>query len=136
MNAPGAPSGPAGRSDTLLTHLNRLTEYKNKAGYVSSALAWDDLTHMKLEAGKVVEARGKDAQYMCGRRVYDKVPRAQAIRNGWKIIQTRWIDINIGATKIRHTEADWWEMNACWLVPHCWKLAGSGFMRPLQWACA
>ena len=29
-------------------------------------------------------------------RVYDKIPRAQAARKGWKIIKTRWIDINKG----------------------------------------
>ena len=29
-------------------------------------------------------------------RVCNKIPRAQAIRNGWKIIKTRWIDINKG----------------------------------------
>ena len=31
-------------------------EYRNKQGDISSALAWDDLTHMKLDAGKVKEA--------------------------------------------------------------------------------
>ena len=29
-------------------------------------------------------------------RVYDKIPRALAARKGWKIIKTRWIDINKG----------------------------------------
>ena len=28
--------------------------------------------------------------------MYDKIPRHQAVRNGWKIIKTRWIDINKG----------------------------------------
>ena len=29
-------------------------------------------------------------------RVYDNISRGQSIMNGWKIIQTRWIDINKG----------------------------------------
>ena len=59
-------------------------------------LAWDDLTHMKLDAGKVKEERAKEITYVRDKRVYNKIPRSQAIRNGWKIIQTRWIDINKG----------------------------------------
>ena len=58
-------------------------------------MAWDDLTHMKLEVGKVIEARGKEG-YIRDKRVYDKVPQAQAIRNGWKIVHTGWIDIYKG----------------------------------------
>ena len=96
VKSSGTPSGPAGRSDTRLTHLKRLTEYKNEAGDVSSVLAWDDLTHMKLDAGKVKEARGKEMEYVREMRVYDKIPRSQAIPNAWKIIKTRWIEINKG----------------------------------------
>ena len=55
------------------THLSRLTEYKNKQGGVSSVLAWDDLTGMKLEAGKVVEARAKEVGYIRDKRVYTKI---------------------------------------------------------------
>ena len=60
--APGDPSVPGDlthrpRSESeSQVRLGRLTEYKNKQGDVSSVLAWDDLTGMKLEAGKVVEA--------------------------------------------------------------------------------
>ena len=63
---------------------------------MSSILAWDDLTGMKLDAGKVVEARTKEVQYIRDKRVYDKIPRSQAIRNRWNIIQARWIHINKG----------------------------------------
>jgi len=35
-------------------------------------------------------------QYVRDMRVYSKIPRSQAVRNGWKIIKTRWIDINKG----------------------------------------
>merc|ERR1712139_483246 len=77
-------------------HLRRLTHYKNKAGDITSALAWDDLTGMKLDAGKVIEARTKEVTYLRDKRVYDKIPRHQAQRSKWKIIKTRWIDINKG----------------------------------------
>ena len=77
-----------------ISRLSRLTHYRNKQGDVTSSLAWDDLTGMKLDAGKVVEARAKEVTYLREKRVYDKVPRQQALRRKWKIIKTRWIDIN------------------------------------------
>ena len=69
---------------------------ENKSGDVTSALAFDDLTGMSLDAGKVREARDKEVRYIRDKSVYQKIPRAVAIRNGWKIIRTRWIDINKG----------------------------------------
>ena len=54
----GSPSAPVSRPKTPTSiPLRKLTEYKNKKGDISSVLAWDDLTHMKLDAGKVKEAR-------------------------------------------------------------------------------
>ena len=44
---------------------------------------------MKLAAGKVKEARTKEIQYVRDMRVYDKVPRSHAHRQGWKVIKTR-----------------------------------------------
>ena len=44
---------------TIQTPLRWLTEYRNKSGDVSTVVAVDDLTNMKLEAGQVKEARGK-----------------------------------------------------------------------------
>ena len=76
--------------------LGRLTQYKNKAGDIASALAYDDLTGMKLDAGKVIEARTKEVTYLRDKRVYDKIPRRQSLRSKWKIIRTRWIYINKG----------------------------------------
>ena len=71
-------------------------EYKNKQGDISSSRAWDDMTGMKLDAGNVKEARAKEVGYVRDRRVYEKIPRAQAMRNKWKVVQVRWIDINEG----------------------------------------
>ena len=76
--------------------MNGLTHYNDKQGDLSSSLAWGDLTGMKLDAGKVVEARSKEVTYLRDKRVYDKIPRPQAMRNKWMIIQTRWIYINKG----------------------------------------
>ena len=61
-----------------------------------SSLAWDDLTGMKLDAGNVIEARVKEVTYLRDKRVYDRVLRHHAMRNMWKIIKTRLIDINKG----------------------------------------
>ena len=66
---PGAPSGPdVPTCKPERKHrpvcLHRLTEYKNKQGDVSSVLAVDDLTGMKLDAGKVVEARAIEVGYI------------------------------------------------------------------------
>ena len=83
------PGGPSSKPDGTSVHLWRLTEYKNEAGDVSSLLVWGDLTNMRLEAGKVVEARKKDIEYVRKMRVYGQIPRTQAIRNGWHIIKTR-----------------------------------------------
>ena len=51
---------------------------------------------MALDAGNVAEARSKQVQHIRNKTVHDKIPRQQALRKGWKIIKTRWIDINKG----------------------------------------
>ena len=94
-NATGGPGAPV-VGPNMLQDARRLTTYRNKHGDVPSVLAWVDLTHMRLDAGKVVEARSKEVEYIRDKRVYDKIPRNVALRNGWKIIDTRWIDITKG----------------------------------------
>ena len=93
LGTPGRP-GSGTRSGKL--RLSRLTEHKNKSGEVTSVLAFDDITGMKLDAGKVIESRTKEVTYLRDKRVYDKTPRDQALKCKWKIIRTRWIDINKG----------------------------------------
>ena len=51
---------------------------------------------MNLDFGQVVVARSKEVTYIRDKRVYDKIPRQQALRSKWKINKTRWIDINKG----------------------------------------
>ena len=54
--AVGAPGRHSADARNLGCRLGRLTQYRNKQGEISSTLAVDDLTGMKLDAGKVVEA--------------------------------------------------------------------------------
>ena len=64
-SACAGPSGPArGPSPGSPIPLGRLMEYRNKHGDISSAIAWGDLTGMKLDAGKVKEAREKEVGYI------------------------------------------------------------------------
>ena len=58
--------------------------------------AWDDMTGEALDAEEVCKARAVEMAYVANRGVWRKVPRSLAIRNGWKVIPTRWIDINKG----------------------------------------
>eukprot|EP00973_Karenia_brevis_P040575 5612454-Karenia_brevis.AAC.1 len=58
--------------------------------------ATDDLTGMWLDAGKVMEARAREMEFVKKKQVWTKITRAEAIRRGWKIIKVRWIDINKG----------------------------------------
>ena len=51
---------------------------------------------MSLDAGKAVETRHKDVQHLRDKMVYDKIPRKTALARGWKVIKTRWMDINKG----------------------------------------
>ena len=49
---------------------------------VSEALAWDDLTGMRLDAGKVIEAREKEVKYVQNMKVWTKIPRRMAQARG------------------------------------------------------
>ena len=71
-------------------------EKNSNQSSVSEAIAWDDLTGMSLDAGAVQEARSKEIDYVIKKNVWNKIRRSEALRNNWKIIDTRWIDINKG----------------------------------------
>ena len=51
---------------------------------------------MKLDAGKVKEARENELECIREKGVWTKIPRSVAQSRGWKIIKTRWIDVNKG----------------------------------------
>ena len=62
----------------------------------ATAQAWDDVSGKELDAKEVQRARLKEMAYVQGKKVWDKIDRQEALRNGWPVVATRWIDINKG----------------------------------------
>ena len=58
--------------------------------------AWDDLTGLSLNPRGVLEARQKELDYIEQKQVWEIVSRDKARANGWKVIKSRWIDVNKG----------------------------------------
>ena len=58
--------------------------------------AWDDITGTELDYKEVRKARMLEIAYAHQKKVWTKIPRSEAHRRGWKIVKTRWIDINKG----------------------------------------
>ena len=58
--------------------------------------AWDDLTGLALDPRGVLEARQKDLAYIEKKKVWEIVSIDKARANGWKVIKSRWIDVNKG----------------------------------------
>lgn len=56
--------------------------------------ACDDLTGVPLNLTKVMKARQAEVKYTSDNKVWTVISREVAKRNGRKIINTRWIDIN------------------------------------------
>lgn len=61
--------------------------------------AWDDITGEELDHEAVIKARGQEMQYIGEKQVWELITRQEAVNNGWKIIKTRWIDIDKGDKK-------------------------------------
>ena len=61
--------------------------------------AWDCVTGLPLDPNQVDIARQAELTYIDKMQVWEVIPRETAIKEGWKIIQTRWIDINKGDDK-------------------------------------
>ena len=55
---------------------------------------FDDVTGQTLDKKMAVEARKLEMQFLRNMKVYDKVPRWMAARDGCKVITTKWRDIN------------------------------------------
>ena len=57
--------------------------------------AWDDISAVPLEDPlKVVAARRSEIEYAEKKPVWRKIPGWKAKEQGWKVIKSRWIDIN------------------------------------------
>ena len=79
---------------------------------ISSALAWDDLTGMRLDAGQVKEARSKEVDYIHKMKVWRKIPRTTAQSRGWKLLK-RDGSTSIKVTiRIQSTVVDSWGRNS------------------------
>ena len=67
-----------------MTHqLLKLVEGRVTGRGTSEALAWDDLTGMSLDAGKVEEARKKEMDYVHDKEVWVKTPET-SLKSRWK----------------------------------------------------
>jgi hypothetical protein len=58
--------------------------------------AWDDVTGEELDGKEVVKARAKEMGYIHEKNVWERMSRKRAAVLGYKIVKTRWIDINKG----------------------------------------
>ena len=58
--------------------------------------AWDDVNDKALDAGMVKQARQDEMNYINLKNVWSKVSKQQALKLGYKIVDTRWIDTDKG----------------------------------------
>ena len=63
---------------------------------IESAEAWGDINGETLSAEAVRKARREEIAYIRRKKVWTKIPRAKALKMGWKVIKVRWIDVNKG----------------------------------------
>ena len=54
------------------------------------------MTGLSLDPKGALAARKQELEYISQKQVWEIVPREEARRNGWKVIKSRWIDINKG----------------------------------------
>ena len=57
---------------------------------------FDDVTGQTLDKKMAVDVRKSEMQFFRNMKVYDKVPRWMAARDGCKVNTTKWRDINKG----------------------------------------
>ena len=58
--------------------------------------AWVDISSAPLDPAKVTVVRKLEIQYAEKKPVWQKILRSLAKERGWKIVKSRWIDINKG----------------------------------------
>ena len=61
--------------------------------------AWDDVSGKELDPAGVRAARSLEIEHVNMKKVWRKIPRAEAKRQGCKMIGTRWVDIDKGDDK-------------------------------------
>ena len=60
------------------------------------AAAWDDVSGQELDPRAVAQARATELEHVEKMGVWKLIPRNAARANGWKVVPTRWIDVNKG----------------------------------------
>ena len=83
-----------GHADRIRDHTGK--EVKKDDWHEDGVAAWDDITGVGLDASEVRKARMTEIGYAKKKHVWRKITRAESMRRGWKVIKTRWIDINKG----------------------------------------
>ena len=58
--------------------------------------AWDDVSDKELNPSGVKAARALEIEHVDAKKVWRKIPRVEATRQGCKVIGTRWVDIDKG----------------------------------------
>ena len=61
--------------------------------------AWDDISAAPLNLEMVKAARQLEIRYAEQKPVWENIPRVVAKQRGWKIVKSKWIDINKGDGK-------------------------------------
>ena len=56
--------------------------------------AWDDISSAPLDPEKAIAARKLEIAYADKKPVCEKILQEMAKEKGWKIVKSRWIDIN------------------------------------------
>ena len=57
---------------------------------------YDDVSGKTLNGRRAIESRGVEMEFFKKMRVYEKVPRWYAQRDGCEVITTRWLDVDKG----------------------------------------
>ena len=89
------------RNDWDCVHVSCQDECKKHINALQSfpLAAWDDISAAPLNPEMVKAARQLEIKYAEQKLVWEKIPRAVAQQRGWKIVKSRWIDINKGDDK-------------------------------------
>ena len=61
--------------------------------------AWDDVSGKELDPAGVQAARALEIEHVDMKKVWRNIPRAEAKKQGCKMIGTRWVDIDKGDDK-------------------------------------
>ena len=74
--------------------------------------AWDDVNNKLLDPSEVRKARRDEMGYIEEKQVWEKRSREYAKQNGYKIVDTRWIDTDKGDETTPCTTVAWWARNS------------------------